>query len=150
MSPGTKPAVSLLGLLAALTMACGDSFSPSGVAGVYEWVDAPAILSETVALTTHNGQPALEEISLWVDWEHYTLDASGTWTWEASTTTVVKVFLMSGMLVDSFDIPVSPPVISGSFILSPPDSIFFSDGSQTFGGTIVPPNLVVGKTYTRR
>ena len=141
-----KPVLSHLVLLAAVTTACGDSFNPSSVAGVYEWVDAPVILSTS---TIQNG--IFEVHSLWVDWQHYTLTAASNWTREASYTTVVRVFNLDGVFLDSFDIPVSVPVISGSFTLSPPDSIFFSDGSQTFGGTIVPPNLVIlDTTYTRR
>ena len=147
-----KPVLSHLVLLAVVTTACADSLSPSSVAGVYERVDAPAILYLIQPeVTTHNGQPAIVERSVWVDWEHYTLTAAGNWTLEASRTAVVKVFLLTGMFVDSFDIPLSVPVISGSFTISPPDSIFLSDGSETVRGTIVPPDLVIlGTTYTRR
>ncbi len=146
-----RSSLSPLALLAVVTTACGDSFSLSGVAGIYERVDAPTILTTSfLATTQENGEPAFEVRTWWMDWQHFTLTAASNWTLLASYTTVVKVFDLGGMLVDSFDIPQSTPGISGSFTLSPPDSIFFSDGSQTFGGTIVPPNLFLGTTYTRR
>ena len=78
-----KPVLSHLVLLAVVTTACGDSFNPSSVAGVYEWVDAPVILSTS---TIQNG--IFELHSLWVDWQHYTLTAASNWTREASYTTV--------------------------------------------------------------
>ena len=142
-----KRVLSHLVLLAVVTTACGDSFNPSSVAGVYERADVPVILSSGRIVT----ESGFREEELRVDWEHYTLTAASNWTVEASLRVVVEVFDFGGMLVDSFDIPQSSPVTSGSFTLSPPDSIFFSDGSQTFGGTIVPPNLGVGViTYTRQ
>ena len=149
--PEMKRVLSHLVLLAVVTTACADSFSPSTVAGVYERVDVPAIPVIQIFETAHNGQPAILQESVWVDWEHVTLTAASNWTREVSRRKVVTVFTLTGMFVDSIDIPLSSPVILGSFTLSPPDSIFLSDGSETVGGTIVPPDLVIlGTTYTRR
>ncbi len=151
-----KPVLSHLVLLAVVTTACGDSFSSSSVAGVYERVGVPTILSvNPQTAKAPSGLPAIAVHMLLLDWEHYTLTAANNWTWETSRRTIVLVLDLSGTVVDSFDIPVSSPVISGSFTLSPPDSVFFSeDGVQTLaplGGTIVPPDLVVrGTTYIRR
>ncbi len=142
-----------MALLATLGAACGDSFSPSSVAGVYDRIDAPAMLALSTSMTTHNGQPALEERALWVDWGRYTLTAASNWTWEASRRSVVRVFDLAGAsLVDSFDIPqFQGGAIGGSFTLTPPDSIFLSDSlSTTLPGTIVPPDLVVIATTFRR
>ena len=136
-----KPVLSHLVLLAVVTTACGDSFNPSSVAGVYERADVPVIVT-TGRIVTETG---FREAELRLDWEHITLTTSATGSREASLTLVVRVYDASGMLVDSFDMPLPAPVLSGSFTLSPPDSITFSGDDLRSGGgfgTLVPPDLV--------
>jgi len=148
-----KCVLSPLVLVAVVTTACGDGLGPSSVAGVYERVEVPAILFiSALEPTTHNGQPAMEESVTWVDWEHFTLTAASSWTREAGVTEVARVLLLDGTVVDSFDVGPDTLVFSGSFTLSPPDTLCFASQGEPAGcAIIVPPDLFVGDNrFTRR
>ena len=136
-------------LLAVTILGCADGLDPSSVAGVYERLDTPYWLATTVQAGTHNGEPAIEETSLWSELERFTLARAGTWTSDFSRSAIVKMYVGNVLADSSKTVTFSSD--SGTFTLSPPDSILFSNSLRRFGGTIVPPDLVFGGvTFTRR